>query len=348
MTHVEPAPKPSTERKTPPPVQRVRRLEPPIAAAHRGGWSRPSPSVAAAAPWRLRGVIRTLVLAIVLVSSGCGKGTGLPDPSSLEYKEVVSAFYVGLAALQVGDDARADASFAEMTRFASGEPAGWADWGVLALRQRNFDRAMERLERARTLAPEDAHIYNLLGMLDSNRGLSNSAIANFRRAEELNPKDVRNIYALAQETERKGGPNSDQEFQTAVEKILVLDPDNLAGQLELVRIAAKRGDTATLGPALAHISAAASTWPPEVRDQLRALQAATNGPDLRSAAVKATLLRNVLWRVPEFRRGFSRTQGTARRGASTLHSIRPLGVARLQAGSGRHCDQVRRGTHCRG
>ena len=201
-----------------------------------------------------RSLTYLLSLALILGCSGCGKSPSLPAPSSTEYKKVVAAFYVGLAALQVGDDARADTNFAAVTRLASAEPAGWADWGVLALRQRNFDLAIDRLGRARDLAPQDGHIYNLLGVLESNRGHSASAIANFRKASELNPEDLRNTYALAQEFEREGGPNSDAEFQQAIEKILALEPDNVAAQLELGRIAAKRGESATLQSAIAHIS----------------------------------------------------------------------------------------------
>lgn len=208
--------------------------------------------------------------------------------------------------MQVGDDSRADSNFGAVTRVASAEPAGWANWGVLALRQRNFDVAAARLERAQKLAPQDGRIYTLLGMLDSDRGRSDSAIANFRKAAELNPQKLRNTYALAQELERKGGPDSDAEFQKAIERIVTLDPDNVAAQLELGRIAAKRGEAATLKSVIARISAAASTWPPEAQEQLRALQSAGNASDLRSAAVGTTLLRNVLWRVPEFRRSFSR------------------------------------------
>jgi tetratricopeptide (TPR) repeat protein len=267
-------------------------------------------------PELLRGLIWTsigrsqtctylLVLALILVSSGCGNSPSLPGPSSAEYRTLVKAFYVGLAALQAGDDARADTNFAAVTRAAAAEPAGWANWGLLALRQRNFEEAAERLERARTLATEDGHIYNLLGMLDSNRGRSDAAIENFRKAAELNPKDLRNLYALAHEFERKGGQNSDIEFQNSIEKLLALDPDNVAAQLELSRIAAKRGEAAALQSSVARISAAASAWPAEAQEQLRALQTAANGPDVRPAALKTTLLRNVLWRVPDFRRSFS-------------------------------------------
>ena len=287
-------------------------------------WVRPSPfflaivvSFRSHASTRLLHIIRIavcrsfnyinfLVLALVLVSSGCDKRPSLPHPSSTEYKNVVRAFHVGLTALQVGDDDRADTSFAAVTRLASAEPAGWANWGVLALRQRNFDLAAQRLERARNLAPQDGRIYNLLGILDSERGNSDSAIANFMKAAKLNPKDLRNIYALAQEYERKGGPNSDAEFQNSIENILALDPDNVAARLELCRIAAKRGETATLQSCITRLSTAASTWPPEAQEQLRALRSAADGADVRSATIKTTLLRNVLWRVPDFRRSFSR------------------------------------------
>ena len=63
--------------------------------------------------------INLLVLALVFISSGCDRGPSLPDPSSSEYKRVVRAFYAGLTALQVGDDDRADTSFAVVTRVAS-------------------------------------------------------------------------------------------------------------------------------------------------------------------------------------------------------------------------------------
>jgi Tfp pilus assembly protein PilF len=254
---------------------------------------------------------RVLALALVAVIFGCDKGPILPDPTSAEYNKVVKAFYVGIAALQVGDDARADESFAAVTRIASAEPAGWANWGVLALRQRNFDLAKQRIEHARDLAPQDGHIYNLLGILDSEQGRFDSAIANFSKAAQLNPKDVRNIYALAQVYEREGSPNGDAEFQRLVESILALDPQNVAAQLELSRIAAKRGEVATLRSSILRLQAAASSWPPEARDQLQALQAAADGPDARPAAVRTTLLRNVLWRDADFRTSFSRLKKPA-------------------------------------
>ena len=217
---------------------------------------------------------------MIVTSPGCQSGAKLPDKSSKEYGDVVSAFYVGLAALQVGDDVHADSRLSEVTRLVPVEPAGWANWGILALRQRNYDAAAQRLERARDLAPKNDQVYDLLGILESQRGNSAQAIADLRKAAELNPQNLRAIYQLAEETERQSAANSDSEFQGLIQKILTAQPDNLAALLELSRIAAKRGDAATLKSAVAQISARSSAWPPEVQHQLAVVQSAAAGQDL--------------------------------------------------------------------
>ena len=112
---------------------------------------------------------------------------------------------------------------------------------------------------------------------------------------------MRAIYQLAEEIERQGGTNSDSEFQELIQKILAARPDNLAALLELSRIAAKRGDAATLKSAISQISARSSAWPSEVQRQLAIVQSAAAGPDLHAAATQTTFLRNVLVRVPEYR-----------------------------------------------
>src|SRR5580698_3054227 len=240
-----------------------------------------------------------VVLSVVLCS--CGSGAKLPAKSSKEYAQAVSAFYIGLGALQVGDDVHAESKLSELTNLVPGEPAGWANWGVLALRQRKLDVAAQRIERARTLAPDNDQIYQLLGLLESNRGNSANAIADWRKAIEINPRNYRAAYQLAEEVERQSDANSDAEYQRLIQKILVAQPENLAAQLELARVAAKSGDTATLKSMLAQISSRSANWPAEVKAQLSAVQGAAEGPNPRTAATRTTFLRNTLMRVPEFR-----------------------------------------------
>ena len=235
------------------------------------------------------------------ITVGCRSKERLPAPPSKAYVEYVDAFYTGLAALEVGDDTRAESSLNKATRMVPGEPAGWVNWAVLALRQRSFDAAAQRLETAGKLVPENDVITYLQGVLESDRGNSAAAIADLRAAVRLNPKNLKAIYLLASETERQGDPNSEAEFQQLIEQILTVEPENTAALIELSRIAAKRDDTRVLGAAVARLGSQSKGWPVEATQQLTMLQAAATGADPRSAATRSTFLRNVLMRVPEFR-----------------------------------------------
>src|SRR5271155_3903911 len=158
--------------------------------------------------WMQRAAFLLLYGGLSMSLCACGSGTKLPQKASKEYAEAVSAFYIGLGALQVGDDVHAESKLSELTTLVPGEPAGWANWGVLALRQRKLDVAAQRLERARSLAPKNAQIYQLLGYMESSRGNSVAAIADWRKAVELNPANYRAAYQLAEEVERQGGASS--------------------------------------------------------------------------------------------------------------------------------------------
>jgi tetratricopeptide (TPR) repeat protein len=248
-----------------------------------------------------RGIFFFLSCAVSISLCACRSGDKFPQKSSKAYADAVSAFYIGLGALQVGDDIHAESKLSEFATLVPAEPAGWANWGVLALRQRKLDVATQRIEKARTLAPNNDQIYQLLGFLESSKGNSANAIANWRKAIELNPQNYRAAYQLAEEVERQGGANSDAEYMQLIQKILAAQPDNLAAQLELGRVAAKTGNAATLKSVLAKINARSANWPPEVQQQLAALQTAADNPNVRAAATRTTFLRNTLMRVPEFR-----------------------------------------------
>ena len=232
---------------------------------------------------------------------GCHSAPKFPAKNSKAYADVVSAFYVGLSALQVGNDVHAESKLSEVTHLVPGEPAGWANWGILALRQRNYDAAAQRFQQAHDLAPKNDQIYSLMGLLESQRGNSTQALTDLRQAIALNPQNLRALYQLAEETERQAAGDSEAEFQQLMQKILAAQPNNLAALLELSRIAAKQGDAATVKSAVAQISEQSLNWPPEVQRQLAAVQEAVAGGDLRSAATQTTFLRNVLMRVPDYR-----------------------------------------------
>jgi Tfp pilus assembly protein PilF len=248
---------------------------------------------------------------LVATLAACDARDRLPDPASAEYRTVASAFRVAVAALEVGDDATADSRLASVTKLAPAEPAGWANWALLAMRQRNFDVAAQRLDRARSLAPQDAHVLQLFGILERNRGRTAEAIADLREAVRIDLHDLRSRYALAQEIERQGGAGADDAFRQQIESILAVDPANLAALLELARVTAKRGDSQGLAAALARIRALSSAWPDDVQTQLAAAEQAAGSANERAAATRVTLLRNVLVRTPSYRDGLERLKAAA-------------------------------------
>ena len=253
--------------------------------------------------------MKTIWIAILLAApcafSGCRPSSDLPSKSSPQYNEIVRTFYIGLAALEVGHDVQAEAKLSQLTQLAPSEPAGWANWGLLALRQRNYDTAAERLQRARDLAPDNSDIHYLLGLLESSRGNNAEAIKELRRAVELDQRNRIATYKLAEEVERQGDEKAADEVQQLLQTILAAQPDNLATLVELARVSAKRSDTETLKSTLTKISERSAAWPQEIKDRVTAVADAANSGDMGAAATRTAFLKNVLVQLPEYRQSLS-------------------------------------------
>jgi len=120
----------------------------------------------------------------------------LPAADSATYEEVTRAFYHGLASLQVGllDDAKRE--FGRSTELGPGEPAGWANLGLAHLRLGEYDAASAAIARAAGLAPRNPDVALLQGQLEVARGRLDDGITWFRRAVDLDLRDLKSHYAL--------------------------------------------------------------------------------------------------------------------------------------------------------
>ncbi len=246
---------------------------------------------------------RTLVVAACIalgLSVSCSR-SGLPTIDSKEYASTVSAFYVGLAGLQTGEDTRAKDKLTLATQLAPGEPAAWADLALLSAREQDFEKAAQYAEKAHSLAPGNSAIESLLGAISSKRGKLPEAIDHFKRAVALDGGNVKARQSLATEIERQSSLTSDQAAQTELEKLLGVLPGNVSVQLDIARLAAKRGDVAALGRMTGELDSESKDWPPEARERLALLERDGNGPNPGTAAVQAVFLRNLLVRVPAYR-----------------------------------------------
>ncbi len=215
------------------------------------------------------------------------------------YREAVTAFYVGLAAMQTTQEVLARSKFDRVVTLVPGEAAGWANLGLLLLRQQEIEQGAEKLTKAAELAPDSAAIQRLLALAESRRGNLTASLAHWRRALEIDPNDLEAAYSLALETERQGGAEHDAEAQKLLEALLKRR-ENLAARLEYLRVAAKRGDAAAVGAAVGPLVEASKAWSPQAQEQLKAV-IATVAANPRAAATRVAFLKNFLLREPIYR-----------------------------------------------
>lgn len=252
----------------------------------------------------------TLVALTVGVYRATRKSDRLPAPDSQAYEEMTRSFYRGLASLQVGllDDARE--AFTRATELVAAEPAAWANLGLVYLRLGEFDAAQPPIERAVALAPESSEVEFLLGRMETTRGRIDEGIAHLQRAVASDARNLRARFALAQEIERSGGQDAVAQAQAELEGLLGLKPDNLVILLERTRLAAKRGDGASLRDSVARLEKRRPTWPARVVEQYDLLRRAVAASDFSEAARAFAFLRNVLLPTPAFQEGL-RTVSTS-------------------------------------
>ncbi len=241
-----------------------------------------------------------VVLSTLFFCVSC-RNSGLPKPGSKAYADLCSAFYLGLAGLQAGEDVRAKEFLTRSTQIAPGEPAGWLDLGLLQVRQQQFDAAFQSVDKARSLAPSESRIEALLGLIESRRGKLPEAAAHFKRAVTLDEHNLQALYSLAEETERDVSPESQSAAQQLLKQILRQQPLNAAVLLDDLRLAAKRGDAAEAHNSFLALRPLAVNWPEIARQQFSTVEQSLNSGSGKSAAVQVQFLRNALLRVPTYR-----------------------------------------------
>jgi hypothetical protein len=216
------------------------------------------------------------------------------------YEEVTRTFYRGLASLEVGLLENAGRDFGRVTDLVPDEPAGWANLGLTRARLGEVDAAAEPIERAVRLAGQSSDVALLAGQVETFRGQTDAGLQHLSRAVELDPRNLRARFALAEQTERSAGPNADASAAQHLDELLRLAPGNLVALLERTRLAVKLGDVAGLRDLMARLNAYRAGFSPAVEEQYRALEQAVNAGNVVDAARAIAFLRNVLAPTPAF------------------------------------------------
>ena len=257
---------------------------------------------------RRRLIVASVVLAVSLIAFLGYTAWRRTYPAQQTYKDMVSAFYTGVIALNVGDDEHALSGLTLATELVPSEPAAWADLGLFALRHNNLDQARTYLEKAHDLAPKNGQILTLLGLLETQQGSFGAAIGDYKQAVENNPSDLRARYALEESLDQQGA-GVDPEAQKQLQAIYQAVPDNLFAEFKLAGAAAKADQGDLLRQVVTRIAAHSADWTPALRSDLKAAQAASTGSDVRAAVAPLLGLQNELAPLPQYQRDATKIQG---------------------------------------
>jgi tetratricopeptide (TPR) repeat protein len=226
----------------------------------------------------------------------------LPAPGSEKYEQYVEAFDVGIAALDADVPQIAQESLTKAIDLVPGEPAAWADRGLLLIRDGRLDEALRDLHEAERLAPENAAIQQLLGIADQRRGQLAAAAEYFQTAIKLEPKNVMALYRLAVVIDQQQGPDSDAEYQRLMDRILAVQPNNLFILQSKLRVALRRGDHAAARKTVEQLKQLSAEWSPQAKKQLTELDRALTDPAAKVELAKALPLMNLMRAEQDFKR----------------------------------------------
>tara|TARA_R100001143_G_C3361105_1_gene135929 strand:- start:3159 stop:6620 length:3462 start_codon:yes stop_codon:yes gene_type:complete len=251
---------------------------------------------------RLKELLRIIVWGLFLMISiqACSGSDDSITNESETYEQAVSDFYMSLGASQTDQTRFAFNKMNDVATAYPEEPAAWANLGVYAMRQGNYDLAKDRIERAIELQPNNADLLYLGGLIISRQGDLSAAIELLRRAVSNDPQHIRANYALVQEIEREDDTANADEIIEILENLIQLIPENQVVQLELIRVGVKERDLNLIEKYLIQIEESVNETDPEIRDQLEEVKSLYEEQNFIDLSLELSFLRSGLESTPEF------------------------------------------------
>ncbi|MEX0661107.1 MAG: FG-GAP-like repeat-containing protein [Balneolaceae bacterium] len=235
-----------------------------------------------------------LFIAIAGAFFSCNSDPEDASTDSEEYKEAVSNFYVSLGASQTEEARFAFNKMNDVAEAFPEEPVSWANLGVYAMRQGNFDLAEERFSRARSIAPENAEILYLSGIFESRRGNVDKAIEYLRTALGSNPSHERIQFSLIQELERQDDDENADELIDRIRKLNRSLPENQAVMFEMARLAAKEQNMDLLQNTMTRLEDYLTIWGDEAQEQFNIVEEVVADRDFTELNLELAYLRNII------------------------------------------------------
>ena len=230
----------------------------------------------------------TLVVVPLILILGC-RASHDPQPGSETYNRTVGAFYVGVSAMEVGEDLRARAKLTLVTELAPKEPAAWANLALMAMRRNELDTAQEHLSSALQLDSTSSEILLLAAAYARMTGDEQAQLGYLRKAVAAESPSVQALFALVDLL-----PEASDERVALTDQLVSTVPGNTSVLLMRLEHSASPG---TLDVELLD-ELDSYTWGAEVNEQIKMLREAIGGDGV---VTQLAFLRNILLSEPKYR-----------------------------------------------
>jgi cytochrome c-type biogenesis protein CcmH/NrfG len=149
--------------------------------------------------------------------------------------EILTTRTLGLAYLEENRLDEAATAFGQLTELAPDEPLGFANLGLVRLRQGDYAEAERSIRRALELDPADPDVHLLLAkVLElTDRGDEARRVLEGTLAEA--PGHVKSLFALAQLSAQATDPQDVARRVEYLDRLVALAPTNLPARLALIR-----------------------------------------------------------------------------------------------------------------
>lgn len=241
------------------------------------------------------------LLACAILVTACGGSEKGDEINRENYQQAVSSFYLSIAAAETDEALFAFNKMNEVSRLFPEEPAAWANLGVYAMRQGNYELAAERLSQARERAPQNPDILFLSALLEDNRGNVEESIRFLREAYGQAPENPKTGFMLFKQLERQGDSGSTGEARTLLEEMMERHPGNRALLLEMIRFTAKERDTEAAARYIDELGTFTDSWDTPAKEQFEKVRETASSGDLSALSIELALLENRLNNLAAYR-----------------------------------------------
>lgn len=241
-----------------------------------------------------------LIMITIVALSACSETERDASQDKKIYDKAVSNFYVSLAAIQTDQAPFAFSKMNEVAKAYPKEPAAWANLGVFAMRQGNYELATEQLQKALNLAPKNPDILFLAAILERNRRNVEESISYLNQVLQADSTYSKAQFMLANQLEQLDFNENREEITQQLTHLAERHPQNQALLLELIRTEAKKGNLEKAGDYLEQLGSLSGQWSSSTVEQFEQVQNIIAQENTGELNLQLALLRNQLQANPLF------------------------------------------------